>query len=266
MFQVLKQGRFGNNLFQFAFGYATSQRLGTSFFMQEPLIPEYFTLSNYQPPSPEDIEAFIQSSPPLYQTSTDNFDTPELLNNLKDHCIYQGFYQSEQFFMPFKEEILTLLTPRPHWVEQMQQACAEWFQRPTIAVHVRRGDYLETHPYCWALPLSFFHDCLARIPYLESYNVLFLSDSIDEVQAEFAHIPNAFFSRQSEFIDFLVMMHADILIGSNSSFSWWGGYLNRKPNKLVLAPKHHIGFLWDSDWPPGITVPEWTYIPVTRAN
>ena len=63
---------------------------------------------------------------------------------------------------------------------------------------------------------------------------------------------NAKYVHESEIVDFQLLMNADICVISNSTFAWWGAYLNRKVHKMVMAPKYFLGFHDGKEFPNGI--------------
>ena len=66
---------------------------------------------------------------------------------------------------------------------------------------------------------------------------IFITDDPGFVKTEFGYLNDIYIFNNSEIVDFQFLMNADINIISNSSFSWWGTYLNPKRPK-VIAPKH----------------------------
>jgi hypothetical protein len=131
---------------------------------------------------------------------------------------------------------------------------------------VRRGDYLNLNDW-WlmnlgsdnlSLPDEYYINCLKRIPDYQGYKKIFVSDDVDYIQSAFGHLENAEFVSNSLIIDFQLLLNADILIASNSSFSWWAAYLNRKAHKQVFCPKYWLGFKVKREYPSNIIPVEWT--------
>ena len=72
-------------------------------------------------------------------------------------------------------------------------------------------------------------------------NFVFVSDDMEWVKENFKG-ENIWYSNFTDEInDFLLMVYSDNIVISNSSFSWWGAYLNKNPNKTIIAPKNWFG-------------------------
>lgn len=118
------------------------------------------------------------------------------------------------------------------------------FQNAT-SIHVRRGDYVSiskiTNIYT-TLPLSYYEQAMKKI--VEKYpdaHFFISSDDIDWVKENFPSNYPATFVSSSEISDceeLILMSKCKHNIIANSTFSWWGAYLNKNSDKIVIAPKN----------------------------
>jgi hypothetical protein len=81
-----------------------------------------------------------------------------------------------------------------------------------------------------------------------------MSDEPEKIENEFGYIQNKYLSDQTEIIDFQFLNNAAACIISNSTFSWWGAYLNPN-NPRVIAPRYWVGFHNGKEFPVDI-IPE----------
>jgi len=75
---------------------------------------------------------------------------------------------------------------------------------------------------------------------IENPYYIFISDDLSYIEEEFDYLKEKYISKHNDIIDFQFLLNADICILSNSSFSWWGAYLNNK-KATVFAPKFWLG-------------------------
>jgi hypothetical protein len=111
-------------------------------------------------------------------------------------------------------------------------------------VHIRRGDYLlnpETQKIHGVCSLSYYFEAIALLEKeFENINYFIFSDDINWVK-ENLHVTNAVYIESEEeriaHEDIYLMSLASHNIIANSSFSWWGAWLNQYEHKMVIAPK-----------------------------
>jgi len=163
-----------------------------------------------------------------------------------DQAYLDGFWQSEQYFnsvAPIIREDLTLKTP----IVGELKAIAEQIQATlnSVSLHVRRGDYV-SNPVTTA-----FHGVCGVDWYLQAASMMeerlnnptffVFSDDYEWAKENLRFQSNAVFIKPSpdgqECNDLHVMSLCQNNIIANSSFSWWGAWLNTNPNKIVIAPK-----------------------------
>jgi hypothetical protein len=109
-----------------------------------------------------------------------------------------------------------------------------------------------------ALSFHYFEKVLRQISNLTEKQLIFVSDDLPAVKANF-NFKNAIFV-ESEINSFIALTLADTLIISNSSFHWWGAWLNEKPNKKVYAPNYWLGHKMKIEFPQYIIPKSWIKI------
>ncbi len=159
---------------------------------------------------------------------------------------FKGFYQSEKYFSEIKDEIRQAFTfnlniANAQSLEMMKQIDAD---DKAVSLHIRRGDYLQ--PKHWesigcVCQLPYYQNALSelekRIPN-PSYYVF--SDDIDWVK-ENIPLENATYINwnkgEDSWQDMMLMSHCRNHIICNSTFSWWGAWLNPREDKVVIIPE-----------------------------
>lgn len=268
MIAINIEGRLGNQLFEYAFAEKVALQVHSILLIdkvKDYYLPQYFKLSR--------IFHRIDKIPylrTLYRKkvaqlrSTNALDLAdctlspkELIKKVQNNAYYTGFFQSAVCFESI--DVRKLFRLRPKYVRQFQEKYGvEFAQRETIVVHVRRGDYL-THGLSIglnvadvSLPIAYYDACFAQIKDIENYQIFFIGDDMEYAKEIGQKYKNARYIHESEIIDFQLLMNADKCIISNSTYAWWGAYLNKKAHKEVLAPKYFLGFPEKREFPNGI--------------
>lgn len=169
---------------------------------------------------------------------------------------FDGYWQSEKFFSHIKRSI----RKRFQWdFNKLNKRSTEVLyairQTPvSVSLHVRRGDYLDpkiSHLYTGICNERYYSHAIKRMKSLHTNVTFFVfSDDIEWVRE---HLPldNAQFVSHNRDMDswqdMLLMSQCDHNIIANSSFSWWGAWLNHNTNKTVIAPAKFINTGDNSD-------------------
>lgn len=265
MVGVKFNGRLGNQLFQLFFLlYLKSRSKGKFYFFVNPhhaYLCKYFDLGLYYnlTLSSKIYSIFTRLLPYLLNFKSiyiQNIQVPREVQ-FEDYTIYTGFFQTDWYMNHTPENFKIHI--RKKYIEAFQKLYGDVFKnQKTIAVHIRRTDYLNYGKRDISLPIEYFKKRLNSITNLESYKVFFLSDDISYVKSTFPEQPNFIFSENNEIIDFQIVQNADIAIISNSSFSWWAAYLGKK-DSLVMAPKNWLGFRLNKEHPKGVMTSRFTW-------
>jgi len=240
------QGGLGNQMFQIAATYALALRNNdTCGFEFEKC---YTPLQGYKSTKYQDsffskinsIKNFLPSK--IY--SEPKFSFSEIPYN--ENILLNGYFQSEKYFKDFKNEIVNLFSISEEKVEQVIKfiSLVNPNHLPTTIVHVRRGDYLLNSEFHHPQSLDYFKkgfDILGECCYI------FVSDDMNFVKTNFKNTNFFYFESNDEILDLTLMTQAQNVIISNSSFSWWGAYLNQNQNKKVIAPKKWFGIKGPKD-------------------
>ncbi|WP_068711489.1 alpha-1,2-fucosyltransferase [Vibrio tritonius] len=151
-----------------------------------------------------------------------------------------GYWQNEKYFNKIKNELYEEFMPKGNLDEKIIEYEREIRQCTAVSIHVRRGDYLNI-PDIGVLDLNYY---MSSVEYILSLfdNVKFFifSNDISWCENNFNFIKNKVFisGSSSEIDDLYLMSLCDHNIIANSSFSWWGGWLNKNEDKVVISPKN----------------------------
>jgi hypothetical protein len=114
-----------------------------------------------------------------------------------------------------------------------------------VSLHIRRGDYTLAAEGNIALPIDYYHraiNCLRQ--HLSSPTFLVFSDDISYARQNLPADLNAVFVDHNDDFssheDLRLMSSCRHHIIANSTFSWWGAWLNPREDKIVYAPKQWL--------------------------
>jgi hypothetical protein len=116
--------------------------------------------------------------------------------------------------------------------------------RKTVAVHVRRGDYLlPQHDHFCKLDIDYYQSALA--PYFENvddYHFVIFSNDIQwckDFLIEESELVT-FIEPGSDYVDLMLMSLCHHNITANSSYSWWAAFKNQNEDKQVTCPQNYL--------------------------
>ena len=176
---------------------------------------------------------------------------------LPDNCCLDGFWQSEKYFLDNEKNTRTAL----RMGEETRKYIYELYpflKEETVSIHIRRGDYVRLQAYHPCQTLEYYNTALSIVKE-KSTNLLILSDDIPWCKENFKYDNMYFAENQTNVIDLYTMSLCSHNIISNSTFGWWGAWLNDNKNKKIVAPKRWTGP--ENHTPHGDIIPnEWIQI------
>lgn len=250
-------GRLGNQMFQFASTIGIARKLGYEVaFPTENIenasvenfkdgvtreiyfdIPKVFEVPKEMLKSVSEIVYDKIAQEPYFHFCQDLFTIPDSTN-------LKGYYQTEKYFDHCKEEIKKIFTFKP----KIKVQALEKFPKviiDTVGIHVRVGDYAglqQYHPICGP---EYYQSAMNHFMDKEYYFLIF-SDNIDYCKEMFGEADNILYicNNQPE-VDMALMSICEHNVIANSSFSWWAAWLNKNPDKKVVAPNKWFGPAYD---------------------
>jgi hypothetical protein len=255
-------GRLGNQMFQYAMLLGIKYKLGFSIMIDEAIneksiygqceLLNCFSLKECNFYNIKDI--FV---PNEYDEEHFNF-APRFFKKIDDNTNFKGYFQSEKYFEHCIEEVKKEFTFKENIQKIAREFLSPFKNEHLVAIHVRRGDYVNQpnyHPVC---SLTYYEQSLKVLSNNKNRYIIF-SDDIEWCKDNLP-VENAVFSHNSTSVDLCIMSMCNDNIIANSSFSWWGAWLNSNPNKIVIAPKIWFGPLYGHYDTTDLYCKEWIHI------
>jgi hypothetical protein len=235
-------GRIGNNLFQIATGASLAFRHNTNFiacitntWCNEPdncYLDEY--LKQFETTLLRNI-VFVKAKP----DDAIVFDQVQKVEQIPyfDNICLHGLWQSENYFLTEQEYIRDLFSIDEATDRFIRNKYGHVLEGEIISIVVRRGDYVKQpqfHPTC---SLSYYKNAMNYFGRNKRY--LIISDDINWCKKKFKGSNFYFSDHDGPLIDLYLQTFCTHNIISNSSFAWWGAWLNPNPHKEVIVPKNN---------------------------
>lgn len=160
----------------------------------------------------------------------------------KNNTCLDGYWQSEKYFKDIENIIRTEVTLKNKLSERVEQIENNILATNSISLHIRRGDYLnpkmsKIFEICGH---DYYSKAIDKILEIEKNPTFFIfSDDIEWAKNNLKiNYPIVFVSSQNikDYEELFLMSSCKHNIIANSSFSWWGAWLNQNPEKIIIAP------------------------------
>jgi hypothetical protein len=226
MITVKLMGGLGNQMFQYAFGFALAKRNKMTLILDIGFLKRTgnWTTRNYE------LEQLSISKNKI--CSKDSLIHRISRKIYKSRNYFEGYFQSEKYFADCVENIRRefqfkerLLIPEGN----------------TVAIHIRRGDYVKFADIHLVCPPIYYENAIAYIQSKVENPVFYVfSEDLKWVKQNINIPSNAIFVDynpnlpSSHDMQFMSLCKHQII--SNSSYSWWAAWLNQNSGKIVVAP------------------------------
>lgn len=168
---------------------------------------------------------------------------PEALM-VKDDCYYDGYWMSPIYFDTFRDKIIKEFKFRPFDTKENLDLQPVLSTKNSITIHIRRGDYVGAKTLGGICTLNYYRNAIreARTVIEKPVFFVFSNDQkwcMENLKNEFGNSEVFFVSNNrgnESYRDMQLMSIARCNILANSSFSWWGAYLNQRLDHITFCP------------------------------
>ena len=232
-------GGLGNYLFQIASTYSKSIDENLNFFLDiNDISVAHSNPDNYKNNIFRKLK-FQEIKKPYYQYNEPSFNylkTPKFKYDIK----MAGYFQSEKYFINNRKKILDLFSIDDETNDYLKTKYGDILNENTCSLHVRRGDYVKLRGFHPTQSIEYYKKSVKHIG--EDSHFLIFSDDIKWCKKNLSFIKNkTFIEGNTDYQDLYLMSMCKNNIIANSSFSWWGAWLNKNRHKKVVSPKVWFG-------------------------
>lgn len=160
-------------------------------------------------------------------------------------CYFDGYWMSSLYFDSYRERVIKEFEFKPFVTKENKMLEKLLKLDNSVAVHVRRGDYVGAATLGGICTLEYYRNAIKEARKRIARPSFFVFS--DDPNWCLEHLKNAFGDSKVYFIsnnigtesyrDMQLMSYARCAILANSSFSWWGAYLNQREDHITLCPE-----------------------------
>jgi len=256
-------GGLGNQLFHYAVGRYLAEKNNTRLLLDTSSFGKYklhdFSLDKFN------IDAEIVNHPRGKIYNEPHFHYYPFTKDQKDNTHLKGYWQTEKYFKDIQDIIWKEVTLKEEFDDYNNRILYKISNSNEggVSIHIRRADYTKpiNQKVHGLLPIEYYKKAL------ETIYVMFKDPDFFIFSDDIAWCKSTLGSLLGEKVTFVEngpdKNHYDLMLMSlcschiiaNSSFSWWGAWLDKKPDKIVIAPEkwfnispHNTKDLIPNDW------------------
>lgn len=243
-------GRLGNNLFNIATGLSMADKLDTQ------LTVGRTSLAGHRGTIPVDLSLFKHNFLQIDTPNLDNVYNEPYLHyspiEIQNNTILSGVFGSWKYFEDIKEQLCSkYFTPS----NQVLDNLTKYNVSPNaLGISVRRGDFLMLQNNHCVLTMDYYQEVLDTYFSDNTDSIYIFSDDFEWCRSIFGSSVN--YVEDTVGTQLFLMTKMKHLIMANSTFSWWGAYLNLNGG-IVVAPDPWLGAAYDAENTSDLYYPSW---------
>jgi len=261
--RVKLTGGLGNQMFQFAAGYSIAKKNNVKLSLDLRRFNRRQDHNGFELQKVFDINSKVDFLNNPVNFGFINFK--EILNNIDitfhtfkephfhythkildipKHSIIKGYWQSELYFENYTQDIRKIFSFSKQLDSKISLIANEIDQNNSISIHVRRGDFLLKRNYDHYVDLKEYYLKAIEDSFKSFDNPKYFIFTDDPLWVtknfiiKYSHTIIDINHDTKSFLDMYLMSLCKCNIIANSTFSWWGAWLNNNKNKIIYAPKN----------------------------
>ena len=177
-------------------------------------------------------------------TEKRDFQYDNTFFEIPDGSYVRGFWQSELYFKSIEDLIRKDFTFASEPKNHNKEIAKAITSQQAVSLHIRRGDYVNipsTNEFHGTCSIEYYQKAIEYILSKVSNAVFYIfSDDLpwakENLKVSALHIFVEGNDAVTNYEDLRLMSLCQHHIIANSSFSWWGAWLNPSKTKIVIAP------------------------------
>jgi hypothetical protein len=267
MIIVRISGGLGNQMFQYAMARSFSKnknnifKLDLSFYLKQTLRNYELNLFHIEENIASDEESILlRGKKGLYYKVRKKLKFPlkypdtvvkeKFDSNIESNLSYSqediyldGVWQNQIYFADIRDKLIDDFTPKNMLSKEAKNYMKDIKKKNSISLHVRRGDYIvnnHTNSFHGICDIKYYKTSIEYICRNVQNPIFYIfSDDIKWCEENFSFLKDKIYVKKTksaiEDLELMKNCHHNII--ANSSFSWWGAWLNDFEKKIVITPK-----------------------------
>jgi len=240
----------GNNLFQYAFIRSLSEKLKTNFYFPSWPGDGIFDLN-------EEKERINKSKKIIrkYSEPEDDLSVKKDILKIENNTLIWGYFQSEEFFD--KQKVKKWFIFKEPQLKRVKNKYQSLDFSKSVGMHLRFSDQKNSPAY-YVPHQRYYLEALSKVKHKK--NILVFSDEIKLAKKHLKELKGNFIYIEDNGAheDLYLMSQCKDFICSASTLSWWGAWLNKHKDKIIICPregalrpghkKFKRNYYWPKEW------------------